>query len=133
MSCSFTYQLKKILFRSPVKKNYKTLLSKVRLLNGRNIFNNKSNNFIKKSLFTLPPLHNKIFHFAPFWGKQICPIFSKFRPKFIMQRGYCEQTLFYKFFYLLLNNDIDLIDYLDQTYSKIQNYTFLLRKRSFKV
>ena len=34
LSCSFTYQSKKIRFRSPCEKDHKTLLSKVKSLNG---------------------------------------------------------------------------------------------------
>ena len=44
MSCSFTYQFKKIRFKSPLKKNHMMLLSKIKL---RNFFNNKSKNFIE--------------------------------------------------------------------------------------
>ena len=45
-SCKTKY-FQKIRFRSPFEKNYKTSLSKVKLINGWNVFNNKSKNSTK--------------------------------------------------------------------------------------
>ena len=81
MSCSFITSFKKIRFRSPFKKNHKILLLKVKLLNGRNFFNNKSKKLWNKVCSQYPLCIIK-FSFRAILGQKILPDFSNSRQIF---------------------------------------------------
>ena len=88
------------------------MLLKVKLINGRNFFNDKSNNFIKQCLLKIPTLHYKIFILADFGARNVGLKLEKLgkivwlkiarNGNLIMQRGYCKQTLFNEIFLLII-------------------------------
>ena len=76
MLFSFTYQFQKNPIWEPRQEKSQNVIFESKITERTNFFNNKSKKIVKESLFTMPPLDNKIFISGDFGAKLFARFFQ---------------------------------------------------------